>query len=204
MVAPFAQLTNGYFSIIIHIYEEYSMSRFNVLFAALLSLVLWGCQSEPTKPQGPTPQEKNVTSPPPGEDKTQSTPVAPSDQGFKGDPLDDPSGVLSKRIVYFGYDNSDVSDEYREMIQAHAGYLANHPQVSITLEGHCDERGTREYNLALGERRARAVRQLMIVQGVSPRQLRIISYGEEKPVSMGHDDQSWQQNRRVEIKYPGK
>lgn len=181
------------------------MSRFNVLSVVILSLGLWGCQSEPAKPQVPTPQEKKaIPAPPPGEDKAQSAPATPGDQGFKGDPLDDPNGILSKRVVYFGYDSSDVSDEYREMIQAHAGYLANHPQVSITLEGHCDERGTREYNLALGERRARAVRQLMIVQGVSPRQLRIISYGEEKPISMGHDDQSWQQNRRVEIKYPGK
>lgn len=119
-------------------------------------------------------------------------------------PLDNPENALYKKTIYFDFDSSEVMDDFRETIAAHAVYLANNPQVSITLEGHCDERGTREYNLALGERRARAVRQLLIVQGVAARQLRLISYGEEKPQAFGHDEESWRQNRRVEFRYPGR
>jgi peptidoglycan-associated lipoprotein len=115
--------------------------------------------------------------------------------------LDDPSSPLSVRILYFEYDSSDVLPEYREVLEAHANYLAQNPNVSVALEGHADERGTREYNLALGERRSQSVKSQMLVFGPQASQLRTTSYGEERPVSDGHDEQAWSQNRRVEIIY---
>jgi len=115
--------------------------------------------------------------------------------------LDDPASPLSVRILYFEYDSSDVLPAYREVLEAHANYLAQNPNVTISLEGHADERGTREYNLALGERRSQSVKSQMMVFGPSASQLRTTSYGEERPVSDSHDEQGWSQNRRVEIIY---
>jgi len=115
--------------------------------------------------------------------------------------LDDPASPLSVRILYFEYDSSDVLPAYREVLEAHAMYLAQNPNVTIALEGHADERGTREYNLALGERRAQSVKGQMMVFGPSASQLRTTSYGEERPVSDAHSEEGWSQNRRVEIIY---
>ncbi len=119
------------------------------------------------------------------------------------DPLDDPDSLLSQRVVYFEYDSSNVKPEDRLVIEAHAQYVAT-SGARVTLEGHADERGTREYNIALGERRANAVRQMMSLLGVSSDQISTVSYGEERPMMLGHEDQSWQQNRRVEIVYEGR
>jgi peptidoglycan-associated lipoprotein len=115
--------------------------------------------------------------------------------------LDDPDSPLSVRIIYFAYDSSSVPPEFRPTVEAHATYLANNPSVTINLEGHADERGTREYNLALGERRALAVRRQLVLLGASAGQVRAVSYGEERPVVEGHDEESYQLNRRVEIIY---
>lgn len=120
---------------------------------------------------------------------------------FTGDPLDDPNSLLAKRVVYFDFDKSDVKGEFRDVIQAHAEYLANNAGVSITLEGHADERGTREYNIALGERRADAVRRMLTLQGASNSQIRVVSYGEERPAALGHDEDAWALNRRAEFIY---
>jgi peptidoglycan-associated lipoprotein len=117
------------------------------------------------------------------------------------DPFEDPNSLLSKRVVYFDFDSSAIRDDALPIIQAHADYLANNTQVSFTLEGHADERGTREYNLALGERRADAVRRLLIANGVSPAQVRVVSYGEERPAVLGHDESAWSLNRRAELVY---
>lgn len=116
-------------------------------------------------------------------------------------PLSDPDSLLSVRIIYFDYDSSTVLAEAESIIQAHAEYLQANPRAIATLEGHADERGSREYNLALGERRALSVRQQLLVLGVSPEQVRAISYGEERPADPGHDEQAWGLNRRVEIVY---
>ena len=116
-------------------------------------------------------------------------------------PLDDPSSLLAKRVVYFDFDKSDIKDDFRAVIQAHAEYLANNANVSITLEGHADERGTREYNIALGERRANAVQRMLTLQGAAADQIRVVSYGEERPAALGHDEGSWALNRRVEFIY---
>ncbi len=117
------------------------------------------------------------------------------------DPLNDPSSLLSKRVIYFDFDKSDIKDEFRDIINAHAEYLATNQGVNITIEGHTDERGTREYNIALGERRANAVKRMLTLQGVSASQIRVISYGEERPAALGHDESAWSLNRRAIIDY---
>jgi peptidoglycan-associated lipoprotein len=120
---------------------------------------------------------------------------------FKGNPLDDPNSPLATRVVYFDFDSSAIKDAARATIDAHAAYLSAHPGAKVVLEGHCDERGTRQYNIALGERRGKAVAQLMKLQGASSDQMSVISYGEERPAATGHDESAWSLNRRVEIVY---
>jgi peptidoglycan-associated lipoprotein len=126
---------------------------------------------------------------------------AGSGSGFAAGSLDDPNSPLSQRKIYFGFDRYDVSDDYRSLAQAHAGYLRSNPSAAITLEGHTDERGSREYNMALGERRSNAVRDLLVALGASASQITTVSYGEEKPAADCHDESCWSQNRRVEIVY---
>ncbi|MGR9052919.1 MAG: peptidoglycan-associated lipoprotein Pal [Gammaproteobacteria bacterium] len=118
-----------------------------------------------------------------------------------GPEFSDPANPLSKSTIYFMYDSSQVKQDFIPVIAAHAQYLLSHPSVRLTLEGHADERGSPEYNIALGEQRAKAVSRLMLMQGVAENRLRLVSYGEEKPAVEGHDDASWQLNRRVEIRY---
>ena len=115
--------------------------------------------------------------------------------------LDDPQSPLSIRVIYFQYNSSEISSEYRSAIEAHSAYLTRNPGTSITLEGHADERGSREFNLALGERRAQGIKRQMLILGTSSAQIRLVSYGEERPAIDGHDESSWRQNRRVEILY---
>lgn len=117
------------------------------------------------------------------------------------DPLNDPSSHLSVRIIYFAYDSSEVRPEFRPAIEAHARYLADNPNTIVTLEGHADERGSREYNLALGENRANSVKRQLSLLGASAGQIRTVSYGEERPAVDGHDESAWSQNRRVVIVY---
>ena len=126
---------------------------------------------------------------------------ADADQDAIMQQLEDPESLLSVRIIYFDYDSSAVQAQFEEIIQAHATFLQANPGVTASLEGHADERGSREYNLALGERRAQAIKQQMVVLGAAPEQLRTVSYGEERPADPGHDEQAWELNRRVEIVY---
>jgi peptidoglycan-associated lipoprotein len=109
--------------------------------------------------------------------------------------------LLSKKVVYFDFDSSTIHDDDRAIIQAHANNLAQHPNLKVTLEGHTDERGTREYNIGLGERRANAVKQMMLLSGAAESQISTVSYGEERPAALGHDESAWHLNRRVEIVY---
>ncbi|MBL4851297.1 MAG: peptidoglycan-associated lipoprotein Pal [Gammaproteobacteria bacterium] len=115
--------------------------------------------------------------------------------------LEDPDSPLAERIIYFAVDSNVIGNEYTAMIEAHARFLAENPDVNAILEGHTDESGTREYNLALGERRAKSVRDFLLLQGASSSQIETISYGEERPAQFGQDGTSWDQNRRVEILY---
>ena len=121
-----------------------------------------------------------------------------------GPEFSDPNNPLSKSTIYFMLDSSQVQSDFVPVIAAHAQYLVAHPDQRIVMEGHGDERGSREYNIALGEQRAKSVASMMKVQGVSDSQLQIVSYGEEKPASFGHDEASWELNRRVELVYQGK
>ncbi len=120
---------------------------------------------------------------------------------FKGDPLDDPNALVAKRVVYFDFDRSDVNGDFRAIVAAHGKYLASHSDVKVTLEGHADERGTREYNIALGEKRIAAVKRILTLQGASSAQINSISYGEERPAALGHDEDAWALNRRAEFIY---
>jgi len=121
-----------------------------------------------------------------------------------GPEFSDPNNPLSKSTIYFMLDSSQVQDDFVPVIAAHAQYLVAHPDQRVVMEGHGDERGSREYNIALGEQRAKSIVSMMKVQGVSESQLQVVSYGEEKPASAGHDEASWELNRRVEIAYQGK
>lgn len=113
----------------------------------------------------------------------------------------DPNNPLSKRTIYFMLDSSQVQQDFVSVIAAHARYLLANPSQHVVLEGNGDERGSREYNIALGEQRSKTIAGMLKAQGVSESQLGIVSYGEEKPVAMGHDESSWELNRRVELAY---
>jgi len=108
---------------------------------------------------------------------------------------------LAKRVVHFDYDSSDLSNEDYQTLQAHAQFLMANANSKVALTGHTDERGTREYNMALGERRAKAVESFLITNGVAATQLEAVSYGKEMPINAGHDENAWKENRRVELNY---
>jgi peptidoglycan-associated lipoprotein len=110
-------------------------------------------------------------------------------------------GMLAKRTIYFDFDSSEIRGEGTEIVAAHAKHMASTPRARVRLEGHTDERGSREYNIGLGERRAQAVRRALLLQGATDAQLSTVSYGEERPAAAGSDEAAWAKNRRVEIVY---
>jgi peptidoglycan-associated lipoprotein len=170
-----------------------------LVLVLLMSAILFGCGSTEEKQDEVVIEDQGRAVEDSGADT--QTYGAEKDDRSKMSALDDPNSPLSTRIIYFEYDSSEVQAQYRPVVEAHAAYLAANPNVSITLEGHADERGSREYNLALGERRAESVKQQMTILGASSAQIRLVSYGEERPAIDGHDEYSWSQNRRVEILY---
>lgn len=115
--------------------------------------------------------------------------------------LNDPNSLLSQRIIYFDYDKAAIRPEYMVLINTHAKLAAKYPQLKMRLEGHADERGSREYNVALSENRAKSVRRIMGTQGARASQITTVGYGEEVPIVAAQGERSWQKNRRVEIKY---
>ncbi len=117
--------------------------------------------------------------------------------------LSDPSTPLYKRVFYFDYNSSELSVEDRQALSTHARFMAEVPSVTLVLEGHGDERGSREYNLALGERRAKTIERILNLEGVPAEQIQVISFGEERPMAPGHDEEAWRLNRRVELLYSG-
>lgn len=171
--------------------------RLAVLLTSLTALAAcegtFGSKEEPAAEPAP-PATAPVTD-------SGSTQAVGNDGAFQGNPLDDPASLLSNRTVYFEYDASDIQGPDRPVIEAHGRYLADNPSATVTLEGHADERGSREYNIALGEQRANAVRQLMALLGASASQIKVISYGEERPAAEGSNEEAWRLNRRVEIIY---
>ena len=117
------------------------------------------------------------------------------------DPLNDPQGVLAKRSVYFDYDSYTVKPEYRTVIENHAKYLVAHKDRKVIIQGNTDDRGGAEYNLALGQKRAEAVRKALVLLGVSDAQVEAVSFGKEKPKALGQDEASYAENRRADIAY---
>ena len=167
-------------------------------------VLLGACASKdpvPTKVEDRTPVTGSGTTGVPTTSGTQTTPVT----GTTGrlDPLKDTNNVLSKRVIYFDYDTDAVKPEFASLIQAHASYLSQNSNRKVRLEGHADERGSREYNMALGQRRSNAVRKATSVLGVGNERMETISFGEDKPKANGSDEASFAQNRRVEIVYDG-
>jgi peptidoglycan-associated lipoprotein len=133
---------------------------------------------------------------------TETTPAA--DDGKYGPEDLETVPCLRQRVVYFDFDKSDIKSEAQEILRCHGKYLTDRPSAAITLEGHADERGSREYNLGLGERRGNAVSGALQANGGSAGQLNVVSYGEERPAADGHDEAAWSKNRRVEIIYTAK
>lgn len=162
-----------------------------IRYGAVLTLVtlLAACAS---KPEAPPAEDQPGTS-------AQTAPAGTPKSASEMDLAARQQQLLSQTTIYFAFDSSAIDEPSRAVIEAHAVYLMKNPNVKISLEGHCDERGTREYNLALGERRAQAVDKLMKAFGVPGAQLKTVSFGEEKPVDPGHDESAWRKNRRVEL-----
>ncbi|HDK38410.1 MAG TPA: peptidoglycan-associated lipoprotein Pal [Thiolapillus brandeum] len=136
-----------------------------------------------------------------GTDGGTSTSAAGGSGAWSASALEDPNSPLYEKVVCFDFDRAEIRPEYVDTLRAHAEYLVNSPATRLTIEGHCDERGSREYNIALGERRADSVKRFLEAEGVSPVQLETVSYGEERPVALGHDEDAWAKNRRAELVY---
>lgn len=161
----------------------------------IITLALAGCASD-----------EAARTPADGTDATPARTGPAADRAAPGTALSDRerqrrAELLAQKRVYFAFDSSTIDGEARAIIEAHASHLVANPQLRVTLEGHCDERGTREYNLALGERRAQSVERMMKVLGVAGNRIKNVSYGEEKPLCQEHDESCWRQNRRAEIGY---
>ncbi|MDQ3185210.1 MAG: peptidoglycan-associated lipoprotein Pal [Pseudomonadota bacterium] len=166
------------------------------VLAVLLISLLSACASQTTQPTAEV------------EDKSMGARPAESDATAREarptlNPLTDPGNILSKRSVYFDFDSYVVKDEHRSLVQAHAQYLRDNSNAKVLLQGNTDDRGSREYNLALGQRRADAVKHAMTLSGARESQIESVSLGEEKPRGTGHDESSWAENRRADIRYQG-
>jgi len=163
------------------------------ILSIALVVLLSACASKTTKPggEGGSQADKGAMS---GENAS---------GGPTGNPLTDPTNILSKRSVYFDFDKYVVNDKYNSMVLSHARYLRDNSNASIRLEGNADERGSREYNLALGQRRADSVKRVMTLAGTQDSQIESVSYGEEKPRAVSHNESAWAENRRADIRYQG-
>ncbi len=170
------------------------MKKLVTVSVLLASLTLFaGCKTKPPPPVAETPPTQ--TSDTSGVENPDAT--AGDTDASMG-----PSGeLLSKRIVYFDFDRTDIRADSQSVVAAHAAYLSKNPSQKVRLEGHADERGSREYNIGLGERRGQSVRRALALQGVAETQLTTVSYGEERPAVAGSDEQAYAANRRVEIVY---
>lgn len=171
-----------------------------LLISALLASLLAACASQKTPEPAPVP-EPVAEAPAPVAPAPVAEPTPAPVAVVNVDPLDDPSNILAKRSVYYPFDVSVVQDADKPVVQAHAKYLSEHADRSVRLEGNADERGSNEYNLALGQRRADGVKKMLTLGGAKASQITTASYGEEKPKASGHDEAAWAQNRRTDIKY---
>lgn len=169
----------------------------SLAFIISTAAVLAACSS-PKLQEAPKVEEKPpVAQTPPPADNREIRPVETGNV----DPLNDPKGVLANRSVYFDFDSYAVRDDGKPVVSNHAGYLTKHTERKVLIQGNTDERGGTEYNLALGQKRAEAVRKAMNALGVSDSQVEAVSLGEEKPKAQGHDEAAWAENRRADIVY---
>lgn len=177
--------------------EKVSMHRLILVLLMALTVGLGACASKKPKPTAPTA---------PSEASSAAQNNGAGDSSAAGAAMDDEAagpqgGLLATRIVYFDFDSSEIKGAGTDVVATHAKYLASHSGTRVRLEGHTDERGSREYNIGLGERRAQAVRRALLLQGATDAQISTVSYGEERPAVPGHDETAWAKNRRVEIVY---
>lgn len=175
--------------------------RISLLAVAVLSIVLTACTSTPiATPEAPAASAVTpaVSSAPDATPK--SAPAAQAQAAH----LDPASPIYQQRSVYFDFDVFTIKSEFTAMIERHATYLRAHPELEVKLEGNADERGGREYNLALGQKRSESVKRALVTLGAGEKQLEAVSFGEEKPKMTGHDEASWAENRRVDFVYATK
>lgn len=166
----------------------------------LAAAALAGCATQPPPPQ-PTPPSAAQLDAMTQQPEVVAEVPAPREPVAPLSPLDNPNSPLYNKVVYFDYDTAEIRPEGVELLRTHAGYIYNTPGVRVTLEGHTDERGTRGYNLALGDRRADAVQRFLVAEGVPADRLARLSYGEERPAEPGSSERAWSLNRRVELVY---
>ncbi|HEU0220249.1 MAG TPA: peptidoglycan-associated lipoprotein Pal [Gallionella sp.] len=162
-----------------------------LIISIVLVNLLAACASEKPKEVAPAPAPK-AEAPKPA--------AAPAPKA-EVDPLNDPNSILAGRSTYYPFDVSVVQEADKPLVQAHAKYLAEHPNRKVRLEGNCDERGSNEYNLGLGQRRADGVNKMLALGGAKADQLESVSYGEEKPRCTDHNEACWKQNRRTDLNY---
>ena len=187
-----------------------------IILSFVLAGVLAACSSTPPKVEEPAKVEevkvvpdapKPVAETPPPPKVETVAPAQPLEEVKKeengGYPPKDQGGALGKRSIFYAFDAFAVADEYKPVAEAHGGFLSHHRKAKVTLQGNCDERGSREYNLALGARRAECVKNLLSLSGAGSDQIEVVSFGKEKPKAAGHDEEAWAQNRRVDFVYQG-
>lgn len=179
--------------------EQRGINRIVGLALLSLTLALAACGPKPVKPgAGAAGPGDNRTLEGAGANAAGAAEGANTSQDETAGPS---GGLLATRIVYFDFDSAVIKGEGVDIVAAHAKYLASHTEGRVRLEGNTDERGSREYNIGLGDRRAQAVRRALLLQGVTEGQITTVSYGEERPADPGHDESAWAKNRRVEIVY---
>ena len=182
------------------------MTRLLKVAGILFLLTLAGCATTTKEQEGAAVEDRGrpggpPAAPPKPAPDTGAKPLVDKPLGAAA--LKDPGNILSRRSVYFDFDSNLVKDEYRPLVTAHARYLQQNPGAKMRIEGNADERGSREYNIALGQRRSEAVKQMMQLLGARPDQIESVSFGEEKPKATGHDEAAWAENRRADIVYQG-
>ncbi|MES9844752.1 MAG: peptidoglycan-associated lipoprotein Pal [Candidatus Sedimenticola sp. PURPLELP] len=177
------------------------LSRFKLIPVLALSLLFAGCSTLGGSDEGEADATQGAPVAEAGDGEGAQTSGASEGGAWTGSALDNPDSPLYTKVIYFDYDISEIRADYLDTVVAHGEYLAANPSASITVEGHCDERGSREYNIGLGERRANAVKRLLLAQGAAESQIITISYGEERPEVLGSSESSWAQNRRAILAY---
>ena len=177
-----------------------------LILTAVLTVVLAGCSTTPTPESGAPVEERTAPSGTPGAATSGTTGGNVDGTATRPgqlNPLRDPNSPLSKRSVYFDFDSYAVKDEYKPLIEAHSKYLQTTRSAKMTVQGNCDERGSREYNIALGQRRADTVKRMMLLYGATDAQIETVSFGKEKPRNSGHDEGAWAENQRDDAVYAG-